>query len=184
MREPHIWDFSRLNFVNTLLSKRKLQWFVNEGLVEGWFDPRFPTVQGIMRRGLLVESLKEFMLSQGASKNVNLMEWDKLWAYNKAKLEVMAPRVNVVSAAGMVPFHLTDLSSAEIVTVPLLPKNDATGVKAQVRSPIIYLDQADAKLCKDGEEVSQYSCYLLYHLSFLCSAAILAPLFIYLPSPP
>lgn len=83
LRKVIIYDYSRLNLVSTVLSKRSLKWFVESGHVDGWNDPRFPTVQGIMRRGLTVEAMKAFMLEQGPSKNTNLMEWDKLWASNK-----------------------------------------------------------------------------------------------------
>lgn len=64
VRKVHIYEFSRLNMVHTLLSKRNLRWFVENGKVDGWDDPRFPTVQGIVRRGLKIEALVQFILEQ------------------------------------------------------------------------------------------------------------------------
>ncbi|KAJ4833216.1 hypothetical protein Tsubulata_051203, partial [Turnera subulata] len=64
LRKVNIYEFSRLNMVYTLLSKRNLRWFVENGKVEGWDDPRFPTVQGIVRRGLKIEALVQFILEQ------------------------------------------------------------------------------------------------------------------------
>lgn len=92
LRRPHIWEYSRLNMTNTVLSKRKLTWFVEEGLVDGWDDPRFPTVRGILRRGMTVDGLKQFIIAQGSSRSVVFMEWDKIWSFNKKVIDPIAIR--------------------------------------------------------------------------------------------
>lgn len=154
LRSVHLYDFSRLNFQYTLLSKRKLTWFVENGRVEGWNDPRFPTVQGILRRGLTVEALKQFILSQGASKNLNLMEWDKLWTVNKKLIDPVCPRHTAIVSEGKVPFTLSNVTSTTVGILPRHKKHPPAGLKATRYGPKIWLDQADAAALSEGEEVT------------------------------
>ncbi len=70
-----LWDFAHINFIRSFLSKRKLTKVVDTGVVTGWDDPRMPTVRGILRRGLTVPALREFMLKQGPSRNAVTMDW-------------------------------------------------------------------------------------------------------------
>lgn len=83
LRKVQNWNFARMNFVRTLLSKRKLTQFVNTGFVWGWDDPRMPTVRGIRRRGMTIPALQEYILKQGPSKNIINLDWHTFWATNK-----------------------------------------------------------------------------------------------------
>ena len=89
---PRQYEFARLNLTYVITSKRKLKQLVDEGIVSGWDDPRFPTVRGIRRRGLTVEALRQFMISQGPSQNIVSLEWDTLWTLNKKVIDPVAPR--------------------------------------------------------------------------------------------
>ncbi|CAA0840069.1 Glutamyl/glutaminyl-tRNA synthetase- class Ic [Striga hermonthica] len=154
-RKVHIYEFSRLNMVNTVLSKRKLLWFVQNGKVEGWDDPRFPTVQGIVRRGLKIEALIQFILEQGASKNLNLMEWDKLWAINKKIIDPVCPRHTAVIEERRVLFVLTDGPKDPFVRILAKHKKyEGAGEKAVTYSNRLWIDYADAVSISVDEEVT------------------------------
>lgn len=156
LRKPQIWDYSRMSFVYTLLSKRKLNMLVNQGMVSGWDDPRFPTIRGIRRRGLTVGALKEYILMQGPSKNTVLLEWDKLWAVNKKHIDPVAPRYTVLDKAdGLVKVVLVDgPEEATVKDIPKHKKNPELGAKQTAFSRHIFLEQADARLIVAGEEVT------------------------------
>ncbi|XP_026194438.1 glutamate--tRNA ligase, cytoplasmic [Cyclospora cayetanensis] len=155
LRKVCIYEFSRLCFVRTVLSKRKLKYFVTEGLVTGWDDPRMPTVRGILRRGLTVEALLEFILQQGPSKAGNLMEWDKLWTLNKQIIDPIVPRYMAVSRADGVTVTIT--GGPESVTTQsrrLHAKNKSLGHVPLYLSNQILIEADDAQVCQDGEEVT------------------------------
>ncbi|KAH7661658.1 Glutamyl/glutaminyl-tRNA synthetase protein [Dioscorea alata] len=155
LRPVQIYEFSRLNMVYTLLSKRKLLWFVQNGKVDGWDDPRFPTVQGIVRRGLKIEALIQFILQQGASKNLNLMEWDKLWTINKKIIDPICPRHTAVLEDRRVILSLSNGPEKPFVRViPRHKKYEGAGMKATTYTRRIWLDYADASLISEGEEVT------------------------------
>ena len=104
---------SRIDFVYTVLSKRKLKYLVEKGVVGGWDDPRFPTVrgqpvlvpyemdtdffQGIRSRGMTVKGLKDYIIGQGASQMQMQLEWDGIWTVNKRVIDPIAPRYWAIS---------------------------------------------------------------------------------------
>ncbi|KAF9281767.1 hypothetical protein BGZ68_006438 [Mortierella alpina] len=154
LRQVHIWEYSRLNFVYTLLSKRKLTWFVDQGRVSGWDDPRFPTIRGIHRRGLTMEALKTYILMQGASTKYITLEWDKLWAVNKKQIDPVAPRHTAVEDLNKVKVTVAGAEPYTLKEVPRHKKNEALGNKRTAYGPTIWMDQADCKAFEVNEEVT------------------------------
>ncbi|XP_068865599.1 bifunctional glutamate/proline--tRNA ligase isoform X3 [Aphelocoma coerulescens] len=153
IRKPYIWEYSRLNLNNTVLSKRKLTWFVNEGLVDGWDDPRFPTVRGVLRRGMTVEGLKQFIAAQGSSRSVVNMEWDKIWSFNKKVIDPVAPRYTALLKDAVVPVNIPE-AQEEMKEVAKHPKNADVGLKPVWYSSRVLIEGADAETLAEGEVVT------------------------------
>lgn len=141
-----IYEYSRLNLEFTVLSKRKLQWFVDTKKVSGWDDPRFPTYRGVLRKGIRKETLIEFMLEQGPSKNTNLMEWDKIWATNKRIIDPLCGRFSAVSVEkASVVEVLNGPEKPEAFSVVVSPTNAALGMRPYWRSKNVLLEFQDAE---------------------------------------
>uniref|UniRef100_A0A3Q3L771 Bifunctional glutamate/proline--tRNA ligase n=1 Tax=Mastacembelus armatus TaxID=205130 RepID=A0A3Q3L771_9TELE len=153
LRKPYIWEYARLNLNNTVLSKRKLTWFVDQGYVDGWDDPRFPTVRGVLRRGMTVEGLKQFIAAQGGSRSVVNMEWDKIWAFNKKVIDPVAPRYTALSSSYVVPVSIPE-AKEEMKEVAKHPKNIDVGMKEVWYGPRVLIDGADAETFSEGETVT------------------------------
>lgn len=157
LRQVHMWDFARMNFVRTFLSKRKLAKLVDTGKVWGWDDPRMPTIRGVRRRGMTVPALREFILKQGPSRNVVTMDWTNFWATNKKEIDPLAPRHTAILKKDVVKVAITGAEApAEPYTAdkPKHPKNKDIGTKKVAFANELLLDQADAKSFKEGEEIT------------------------------
>ncbi|KAL4801618.1 tRNA synthetases class I, catalytic domain-containing protein [Aspergillus unguis] len=155
LRNVQIWDFARMNFIRTLLSKRKLTKLVDQGVVDGWSDPRFPTIRGIRRRGMTIPALREFILKQGPSRNIVNLDWSLFWATNKKYIDPVAPRHTAVLKKGMVKAAIKGGPAAPYTQdKPKHNKNAEVGTKKVTYSSSILFDQEDAKSFKQDEEIT------------------------------
>ncbi|KAL8935660.1 MAG: hypothetical protein Q9211_004586 [Gyalolechia sp. 1 TL-2023] len=155
LRKVHIWDFARMNFIRTLLSKRKLSQFVESGVVWGWDDPRFPTIRGIRRRGMTIDALREFILKQGPSRNIVNLDWTLFWATNKKYIDPVAPRHTAVATENVVTARVKGARVAPYTEdKPKHGKNPELGNKKVAYSSEILIDQADAQAFAPDEEIT------------------------------
>lgn len=153
IRCPKVWEFSRLDFMRTVLSKRKLQSLIDLGAARSWDDPRFPTVQGVRRRGMTIQGLRAFILSQGASRNVTTQDWDKIWTVNKRVIDPIAARHTAISKSSAARLTVTN-ATHEVKVLAKHKKNPSVGTKNVVYDQSVLLEGEDAKDLAEGQIVT------------------------------
>ena len=138
---PHQYEFSRLNLEGTLTSKRKLLKLVNEGIVDGWNDPRMPTISGLRRRGYTPASLREFCRRIGVTKQDNVVEYSALEACIREDLNENAPRAMAV--IDPVRVVIENFEGEETLTAPNHPNRPELGERQLPFTKELYIDRAD-----------------------------------------
>ena len=138
---PHQYEFSRLNLEGTLTSKRKLLKLVNEGIVDGWNDPRMPTISGLRRRGYTSASLREFCRRIGVTKQDNVVEYSALEACIREDLNENAPRAMAV--IDPVRVVIENFEGEETLTAPNHPNRPELGERQLPFTKELYIDRAD-----------------------------------------
>ncbi|WP_314312220.1 glutamine--tRNA ligase [Aggregatibacter segnis] len=138
---PHQYEFSRLNLEGTLTSKRKLLKLVNEGIVDGWNDPRMPTISGLRRRGYTPVSLREFCRRIGVTKQDNVVEYSALESCIRDDLNQNAPRAMAV--IDPVRVVIENFEGEEMLTAPNHPNRPELGERQLPFTKEIYIDRAD-----------------------------------------
>lgn len=140
---PRQYEFSRLNLKYTVMSKRKLAQLVEEGHVDGWDDPRMPTISGMRRRGYTPASLREFCERIGVTKKVNTVEMGVLEHAVREDLDATAPRASVVLDPIKIVLTTYPEGETEYLDMPNHPKDDTMGVRQVPFSREIYIERED-----------------------------------------
>lgn len=138
---PHQYEFSRLNLEGTLTSKRKLLKLVNDEIVDGWNDPRMPTISGLRRRGYTPASLREFCRRIGVTKQDNVVEYSALEACIREDLNENAPRAMAV--IDPVRVVIENFEGVEVLTAPNHPNRPELGERQLPFTKELYIDRAD-----------------------------------------
>ncbi|MDO9866954.1 glutamine--tRNA ligase [Glaesserella parasuis] len=138
---PHQYEFSRLNLEGTLTSKRKLLKLVNDGIVDGWNDPRMPTISGLRRRGYTPASIREFCRRIGVTKQDNVVEYSTLESCIRDDLNTNAPRSMAV--INPVKVVIENFEGEEWLTAPNHPNREELGSRELPFTRELYIDEAD-----------------------------------------
>ena len=140
---PKQREFSRLNLSYTITSKRKLALLVEENLVDGWDDPRMPTISGLRKRGYTPESLKNFALTVGVSKRENVIDASLLEFCIRTHLNQVAPRAMAVLDPIKIKLINYENESGEKINFDINPQEKELGTREINFSKELYIENED-----------------------------------------
>ena len=140
---PQQIEFSRLNLEYTVMSKRKLTELVTQKHVDGWDDPRMPTIAGLRRRGFTAASLRDFIKRIGVTKSDNIVEMGVLEDCIRTDLNENAPRRMAVLRPLKVTITNYPEGQVEQLDSSNHPQNEEMGKRKLPFSNTLYIDQND-----------------------------------------
>ncbi|XP_078177532.1 glutamine-tRNA ligase, putative / glutaminyl-tRNA synthetase, putative / GlnRS [Carex rostrata] len=148
--QPYVWEYSRLNISNTVMSKRKLNRLVTDKWVDGWDDPRLLTLAGLRRRGVSSTAINSFVRGIGITRSDNsLIRVDRLEYHIREELNKTAPRSLVV--LNPVKVMIMNLEDDKVMDLdakmwPDAPADDAASYYKVPFSRVVYIDRSDFRL--------------------------------------
>ena len=140
---PHQYEFSRLELLYSITSKRKLNQLVTEKHVSGWDDPRMPTISGMRRRGYTPEGLRLFAKRAGISKSENVVDMSVLEGAIREELEHAAPRLMAVLNPLKVTLTNYQAGVTQSRTAAFHPNHPEFGERDVPIGATIYIEQDD-----------------------------------------
>jgi glutaminyl-tRNA synthetase len=172
-------EFDRLNLTYTLLSKRKLLQLVQEKRVNGWDDPRMPTICGIRRRGFTADAIRNFCAEIGASRTNGSTDIEMLEHFQRAVLNKIVPRAMAVLRPLKVVIDNYPEGQEEFVEVANNPEDPGAGMRQVPFSREIYIEQDDFRevpppkyyRLSPGKEVRLRNAYFVTATSVVKDAA-------------
>ncbi len=142
-QRPQQIEFARLNVSFTVMSKRKLLDLVERKLVDGWDDPRLPTLKGLRRRGFTPEALRAFCEAIGVAKRDAVVEMQMLEHFVREDLNRRAPRVMAVLRPVRVVIENYADDRVEQLDAVNNPEDSTAGIRQVPFSRILYIDRDD-----------------------------------------
>ncbi|NOH78981.1 glutamine--tRNA ligase [Vibrio sp. RE86] len=141
--QPRQYEFSRLNLEYTVMSKRKLNTLVTENLVNGWDDPRMPTISGLRRRGFTPGSIREFCKRIGVTKQDNMIEMGSLESCIRDDLNENAPRAMAVLDPVKIVIENYDEGKVETLNVANHPNKPEMGEREVPFTREVWIERED-----------------------------------------